>query len=146
MAIKFAKGNDAMDQADKARSGGSRFTPYVGVKPGEKKYLQFLTPLDEVPGALLHQFIITSYNDKGEPNFNNFISPRDKAIDGPSGSDEIQDRFKVSPTYRLFAVAVEMEPVQEKVNGKLKTVGYEPAIRTWTDREDNEHESVVAGI
>lgn len=146
MALKFQRGAEAMEQADKSRGGGNRYTPYVKWATGEKKYVQFLTPLDEVPGVLFHQFIITEYNAKGEPTFNNFISPRDKSLDGPSGSDEIQDRFKVNPLYRLFAVAVEVEPVKEKVNGKSKIVGFEPKTRTWTDREDEEHEVPVSGL
>lgn len=146
MSIKFARGTEAMEQADRARSGGNRFTPYLGLKPGEKKYIQFLTPLDEIPGALLHQFIVTAYNEKGEPSYANFISPRDKAIDGPSASDPIQDKFDINPAYRLFAVGVEMEPETKNVSGRKKIIGFEPAMREWTDKDDEVHEVPVAGI
>lgn len=145
---RFSKGTAAMEAADEARNrSGGGFTPYIRIAADDKKYLQFITPLDEIPGALLHQFVTTGFNsNSGKPIYNNFISARDKSLDGPSGEDELQDRFGLNPTYRLFAVAVEMDPIVKTVSGKKKITGFEPKMRTWTDKEGEEHESVVSGV
>lgn len=145
---KFARGADALAAADAARPVNTgRFTPFISIKPGEKKYLQFLTPTDEIPGALLHSFVIVNYRqDDGSPVYASFISPRDRSLDGAGGYDELQSRFDLNPTYRLFAVAAELEPVTTKVSGKNKVTGFEPVMREWTDREGEDHQSLSAGI
>lgn len=148
MSPKFARGTEALEAADAARGGGGgSFTPFVKIAADEKKYLQFVTPMDEITGALIHQYVIVAYKeDTGKAVFANFISPRDKAVDGPSGSDPLQDRFGLNPSYRLFAVAVELEPTKKTVGGKPKITGFEPKMRQWTDRDGEDHSSITAGV
>ena len=117
---KFRRGADAIKQS--AKSGGSgSFTPMLTWKAGEKKYVQFVTPLEEVPTVLYHNFIRVSDTDDGRPVYRSFISRRDPALDGPNGYDPIWDRgYPAKP--RQIAVAVELEPVYGAGTGNRKKI------------------------
>ena len=93
----------------------------------EKKFIQFVTPLEEIPRVKMHQFIITGQRDDGSFIYNDFVSRRDAALDGPDGYDPIWTRFDMPPRDRCVAAAVALEPVRDK-EGKI--AGWEIATKT----------------
>jgi len=132
-----ARGKENLDSRA-ARSGG-KFMPNLKWEAGETKYIQFITPVEEIVTVLFHNFIVTGYREEdGKPIYNSFISRRDRAIDGQDGYDELIDRFEVTPSQRSIALAVELEPVF-KTSGKRKTIeGFEVAERTFENADGDE--------
>lgn len=133
----FRRGAEAI-QAAASRSGGGKFTPTHKFEAGDTKYLQFLTSIDEIPTVLMHRFITVGHKEDGSPQYRDFISRRDPALDGPDGYDELIDRFGSNPSQRCIAIAVELEPVYEKKGGKKVLAGFDLATREYTDSEGNE--------
>lgn len=93
----------------------------------EKKFIQFITPLEEIPRVKMHQFIITGSRDDGSPIYNDFVSRRDAGIDGESGYDPIWTRFDIVPRDRCVAAAAALTP-QRDSEGKIS--GWEVATKT----------------
>lgn len=78
----------------------------------EKKYIQFVTPLEEIPRVKMHQFIITGQRDDGSFIYNDFVSRRDAGLDGEDGYDPIWTRFGMQPRDRCVAAAASLEPLR----------------------------------
>jgi len=117
------------------RSGSSDYTPMLTWKAGEKKYIKFVTPLEEVPTVDFHPFIIVGHNDNNKPIYRSFISPQDPAVKGAEGYDPIKDRG-YAPKKRQIAVAVELEPVfQTSTKNKREITGWNVAERSF-ERQD----------
>lgn len=93
----------------------------------EKKFIQFVTPLEEIPRVKMHQFIITGNRDDGSPIYNDFVSRRDAGIDGENGYDPIWTRFDLVPKDRCVAVAAALSP-QRDSSGKI--AGWDIATKT----------------
>lgn len=104
-------------------------------KADREKYIQFVTPLAEVPEVLWHGYINVGINDDGSVRKMDFISRRDRAFEdeggGIDGYDPIWSVFDVEPKKRNIAVALVLEPV--KAGGKVKSL--EPKLREYTNRE-----------
>ncbi len=125
----FRKGAQAVQEAA-TRSGSGKFTPTIRWKAGEKKYILFLQPMDEIVTVLMHNFVIIGHSDaSNKPIYSSYISRRDPALDGDAGYDELWDRFDKPPKSRTIGLAVELEPKTEKVNGRNKVVGFDIAKR-----------------
>lgn len=119
------------------KSGTSDYTPMLTWKAGEKKYIKFVTPLEEVPTVDFHPFIIVGHNDNNKPVYRSFISPQDPAVKGAEGYDPIKARG-YAPKKRQIAVAVELEPVF-KVEGKKREIeGWNVAEREFTRQDGTE--------
>lgn len=135
----FRRGAEAI-QAAATRSGGGGFTPTHRFEAGETKYLQFLTPIEDVFTVLMHRFVITGYREDGNtPIYKDFISRRDEGLDGPEGYDPLIDRFGLTPSQRSIAVAVELEPVFKKQGTKKVIDDWKVVEREYTDAEGTEH-------
>lgn len=93
----------------------------------EKKFIQFITPLEEIPRVKMHQFIITGTRDDGSFIYNDFVSRRDAALDGPDGYDPIWTRFDMQPRDRCVAAAAALEPIRGDGN---KIEGWDVATKT----------------
>lgn len=85
----------------------------------EKKFIQFITPLEDIPRVKMHQFIITGARDDGSFIYNDFVSRRDAALDGSDGYDPIWTRFDIMPKDRCIAAAAVLNPVRtdDKITG-----------------------------
>ncbi len=143
---KFRTGGEAVAAAA-TRSGG-KFTPTVKFEAGKTKYLQFLTPLDETPTVLLHNFIITGEREDGGKIYNTFISRRDPALDGADGYDPLIDKFGVMPTNKTIGLAVELEPQFEKKagGGRQVLVGFDVATRQFENKDGETIEVPAVGL
>lgn len=139
----FRKGAEAV-QAAATRSGGGKFTPTHRFEAGETKYLQFLTSMDETYTVLMHRFVTVGHKENGDPKYADFISRRDPSLDGPDGYDPLADRFGLSPSNRTIGVALELIPKWKQNGTKKVLAGFEPAMRTFTNKDDEEVE--VANI
>jgi hypothetical protein len=128
MALGLNRGAAAIAAAAE-RSGSGKFMPNFKWDNGETKYLQFLTPIEDVPTVLYHNFIITGFKDDGSPRYDSFISRRDEGIDGAEGYDPLIDRFQEVPSRRSIALAVELEPITETSGARKKIVGFDVATR-----------------
>jgi len=93
----------------------------------EKKFIQFITPLEEIPRVKMHQFIITGTRDDGSKIYNDFVSRRDAGLDGADGYDPIWTRFDMPPKDRCVAAAVCLNPLRNSDN---KISGWEVATKT----------------
>lgn len=134
----FRRGAEASRAAATRKSGAGKFKPTHRFEAGETTYLQFLTPADEIPTVLMHRFICVGFKENGDKKYADFISRRDPDLEGPDGYDELIDRFGSYPTERNIAVAVELEPVFERKNGKKVLDGFDLSEREYTDKEGNE--------
>jgi hypothetical protein len=100
--------------------------------------------MEETYTVLMHRFVTVGYKENGDRKYADFISRRDPSLDGPDGYDPLADRFGLNPSNRTIGVALELIP-QWKQNGTKKVLaGFEPAMRTYTNAEDEEVE--VANI
>lgn len=157
MALNFRRGSEAIAESKKkAESGGKNFKPFaprIAWTDGDKKYVIFLTPIEEMPTVEMHEYVpIGEWQSKDKKKkgkrYGFYISQTDPAIGGDH--DIISDEFGKKPTERTLAVAVELEPVMETVKGRKKPVGFEVKTETFTrkgeDDQDVEVTTPVIGV
>jgi hypothetical protein len=129
-----------------ARKGGKQggFTRTLVWKEGETKYVQFVTPLDMVRLVLMHQFIKVGKTKDGADRFMEFVSRTDIQFEGDPnfGYDPLIERFGLDPKLRTLAIAVEMDPITERVSNRNKVVGFRPTTRTF-ERKDGTEVTVI---
>jgi hypothetical protein len=127
----FRKGGAAiLSNPPRANAGASDGTPrpqFLQWAQEEKKFIQFITPLEEIPRVKMHQFIITGQREDGSFIYNDFVSRRDAGIDGPDGYDPIWTRFDMQPRDRCVAAAAALEPIR---NAEGKITGWDIATKT----------------
>lgn len=148
----FRKGLEAIEEASAAQSGGKRFPTFVPTikwsADKESKYILVLTPINETTTVDLHEWIKvgegTSRAGKAYDKFEQFISRKDDGI-GES-YDDIEDRLGKLPRRRTIAVAVELEPVLETVNGRQRPKGFVVKTDSYTNREGEEVTYPVIGV
>lgn len=97
---------------------GSPRPQFIQWAQDEKKFIQFITPLEEIPRVKMHQFIITGARDDGSLIYNDFVSRRDAGLDGEEGYDPIWTRFDMPPRDRCVAAAIALEPKRDS-DGKI---------------------------
>lgn len=123
----FRKGGAAILHNPTPSSDGGARPQFIQWGPDEKKFIQFLTPLEEIPRVKMHQFIITGARDDGSLIYNDFVSRRDAGLDGEDGYDPIWTRFDLMPRDRCVAAAAALTPVRDSDN---KVTGWEIATKT----------------
>jgi len=127
----FRKGSAAIlanpQRSAAANNDGNPRPQFVQWEQEEKKFIQFITPLEDIPRVKMHQFIITGQRDDGSFIYNDFVSRRDAALDGPDGYDPIWTRFDTQPRDRCVAAAAALEPIRGSGN---KIEGWEIAAKT----------------
>jgi hypothetical protein len=140
------KGTEEIKKAEK--SGGNRFTNFIGWKDGDVKLVYFLTKPEEIPKLMLHSFVEIPYeDDEGEEKtrYDTFVCRKDPAFREESGNTcELCDRVGHKPTEKFAALALELEGIRDK-SGK-RVVSVEPLMRTYTDREGVDHEVPQVGL
>lgn len=144
---RFRTGADAIRQSAESRGGSKDFAPQITWKGGETKYVQFITPLEEVPTVEMYQYIVVGHKDNGDPIYRTFISPRDPALlsDNPDARDYLRERG-LYPKRRQVALAVELEPQIETVRGKRRPVGFSVSERTYTKEDGTETVVPAVGV
>jgi hypothetical protein len=95
---------------------------------------------DEITTVLFHRFICVGMREDGSKISRDFVSPLDDSIDGPTGTDQLVERWGSTPSQRSIGLAIELEPIQEKKGSRKVIVGWEPVMRTYTDSEGEEKE------
>jgi len=133
---KLRTGSAEIEKASRAKGGG-KYTPFIYWKESkERKFLAFVTPIEEVPTLNVHPFVQT-------PNGKRFFVCRknDFLLEDSGGACVLCDEHNEKPVTRNAAVAVVLEPVEEKVNGKKKITGFELKMRTF-ERKDGTEETV----
>jgi len=149
----FRRGATAIEEAATAKGGGDfrPFVPEIMWKDDkEEKSVLFLTPVDEIPTILYHDWIPVGKGEKANGDtytkYEKFISRKDPAIG--ETYDDLEDRLNVKPKLRQIAVAVELEPLteEEEVRGRVreKVVGFQVATDTFTRKTDNGEVEVTA--
>jgi hypothetical protein len=116
----FRKGGAAILSSNTPTNNNSTPRPqFVQWAQEEKKFVQFITPLEDIPRVKMHQFIITGQREDGSFIYNDFVSRRDSALDGPDGYDPIWTRFDLVPKDRCIAAAAVLNPVRtgDKITG-----------------------------
>jgi hypothetical protein len=124
--LEFRRGREAIEEAvEKRNSSGGSFTPFLPnifwKEDKEEKYLLFLNALVDIPTADLITFI-------PEGNHNaNVISRTSSALGG--GKDKFVEDWDATVREMAVAIAVELEPVFELVEGRKRPRGFEVATR-----------------
>jgi len=128
--------------------GGKRtvsYTPYISWKQNETKSLEFITPIEEVPKVLMHNYVRKFYSDsKGQrkERWLTFMCRKDQAWRAESGNSCPLCDIGHKSTERFAALAVELEP---KMNGK-KLEGVSIKYNKSTDKEGQEVEYPAIGL
>jgi hypothetical protein len=141
---RFQRGAAAVKTAA-AGTGGGGFTPRIIWKDDqEKKFVQFLTPMSDIPTVPMHQFIHVSKTEDGKGFvMRDFIIAPDE---GEEPYDPIEEKFGERPSMKSIALAVELEPVWETVNGRRKAVDFNVKKRKWKDKDSKEHSGPAVGL
>lgn len=138
------KGTDEIRKAEK--SGGGKYTSFIGWKDGDTKLVYFVTPAEEIPKLKLHAFVEIPYEDSDgneATRYDTLVCRKDPAFREESNNTcDLCDRVGHTPTEKFVALAVELEAIKD---GK-KIKGVTPLMRTYTDRDDNEVEVPQVGL
>jgi hypothetical protein len=134
----FRKGAEAVAKSTEKKSGGSfrTYTPTI-YWPGDndQRYLLFLNPMDEIVTADMVRYIPQEFKGRdGEihETFEEVIARTDDSI-GESVDPMVRDWDGAAKPHGI-AVAVELEPTFEEVNGRDKIVGLEVKTSTFERR------------
>jgi hypothetical protein len=122
------------------RKGGRRYIPNIYWKvDGENdlRYLAFLTPVAEVPRLLLHPFVRTPNGGR------TFVCRKNEIFEDENSTGEcpICDEFKKAPRVQWLAMAVELEPIMERQNGRQVVTGFKPKMDEWEYEKDGKTET-----
>jgi hypothetical protein len=117
----FRKGTDLIKE-QASRSGGGKFTRNIYWKDGDVKNVLFLTPAQQIPKVLLHQFVQIP-DDRFEKGYRNemFLCRKDPSMTvESSGVCELCDDIGHEASERFVALAVDLDSVDGEY--KVKTV------------------------
>lgn len=145
--LKTGKENIKRSAESNGRTrNSSSYTPFLSWKNDEVKTLHFLTPIDEVPEVMLHQFvrkIVTDDTGNRRERWLTFMCRKDPAWREESNNKcPLCDEIGHKATKKFVALAVELEPV---VDGKRITdvqVKYNPSV----DKDGNEVDYPAIGL
>lgn len=130
---KFKTGAAAIAEAATSGSGGGKFTPEFFWKEGQERFIQFITPLDQIPKVPAYGVNVST---DGKTRMRSFID--NKGVEGVEYYNPLRDRFELEPQFKNMAVVVELEPVYDEVADRKKRVGFKVLERTFTP-ERGEH-------
>lgn len=141
----FRRGAEAVAKSTEKSSSGSyrTYTPTI-YWPGDNdhRYLLFLNPMDEIVTADMVRYIPQEFKGRdGEihETFEEVIARTDNSI-GESVDPMVRD-WDGAAKPNGIAVAVELEPIMENVNGRDRIRGFEVKTDTFERRirdEDND--------
>ena len=128
---KFPTGADAiLASAEAAKGGGKKFSPELFWRDGDERYIQFITPLNQIPTVPAYNVRVGTSKVTGKAIMRTLIDPR--PVEGKDAYNPLADRFELQPKDKQIAVAVELEAVYEKVEGRKKRTGFKVSTRTFT--------------
>ena len=125
---RFAKGAEAIRSAAAGSGGGGKFTPEFFWKEGEERYIQFITPLEEI--QKVPAYAVNINPERNKVTMRTFIDNR--GFDDVEYYNPLRERWGLEPMNKNIAVVVEVEPVYEDVSGRKKRVGFQVKERTFT--------------
>jgi hypothetical protein len=131
---KLKRGEDNMVSTSKGRG---RYLPAIYWKEHEEvRYLAFLTPLQEVPRLLIHGFVRTTNGPR------TFVCRKNEIFEdeNPNGECPVCDDLKKAPRNQWLALAVELEPVEERVDGRKRITGFTVKMDEWESENDGKTE------
>jgi hypothetical protein len=136
MALTFRRGREEIKKvADERNSGGGGFTPFLPniywKENNEEKYLLFLNDIDSIPRIDVIGFI-----PDGNGRYNSVIARTDTSI-GQSRDPLVED-WDGSIKKSCAAIAVELEPTFEEIEGRLRPRGFQVATREFDRKVRNE--------
>jgi hypothetical protein len=137
MCPDFRRGAEAIAKATEKKDSGSfrQFTPSLFWKgDGASKFLLFLNPISEIPTVDMIGFIPVKGKKANGDSFEykeQVIARTDPAIG--EESDPMVKEWEANPKETNVAVAIELDPVFEEVNGRKRPVGFE-VLTTEFDR------------
>jgi hypothetical protein len=136
----FRRGADAIKESRERNQGGGEFVPFTPKvfwsKDGEhkEKYVLFLNPMEEIPTIDLIGYVPVK---RGKfDDFEQVIARTDTAI-GES-KDPMVEEWGADPKENAIAVAVELDPIIEEVNGRKRPTGFEVKYNTYERRVKDE--------
>lgn len=121
----------AVDAKNKQKGSFTPFAPKIFWKDdGDEKYLLFVNPLDEIPQAETIGFIPVARKKADGTKYTAYesvIARTDPAIG--ETEDAMVEEWDAKPKETNFAVAIELEPEFEEVNGRKKPIGFKVKTR-----------------
>ncbi|GAC1397181.1 MAG: hypothetical protein NVSMB52_10860 [Chloroflexota bacterium] len=163
MALDYAKlrkGREAIEKrvAEQQSGGGGNFKPFTPSiywnEDGMEKYVMFLNPLEEILELELINFIpIRNKKANGDTytTYEQVLARTDPLLG--EREDPMVENWDGKPKVTNLAVAVELEPQYQEVNGRKRPVGFEVKTtsfdrRVRDDKGDitDEVEEVVAPV
>lgn len=143
---QFQRGVAAIQKSmNQNSSGGFKpFAPEIRWRDdGESKFIQIISPAEEIPMVTLHEWIpVGTHAKSGKTKYESFMSRKDPGIG--ENYDDLEDRLGSKPRVRGIGVALELEPVLETVKGRKRPVGFTVQTETFTRRSENGEETVTA--
>lgn len=128
---KFPTGADAiLASAEAAKGGGKKFSPELFWRDGDERYIQFITPLAQIPTVPAYNVRVGTSQTTQKAIMRTLIDPR--PVEGKDAYNPLAERWGLEPKPKQIAVAVELEPVFEKVDGRKKRTGFKVSERTFT--------------
>lgn len=142
----FRRGVDATREATARKSGGSfnNFISWGKTKEDRTKLIQFVTPLDEMPVVLWHEYIVTGYRETGSKIYSSFVSQKDRTLSGLDGEDPLWDVWGKRPKEKNILVGIELEALREDKKNAKKITGVRPVVARTYENKDGEQVEVPA--
>jgi hypothetical protein len=139
-------GTENIKRSAEGNQRKAKVTPFISWKKDEAKTVHFVTPIDEVPKVLLHQFVRKEFiNANGEQaqRWMTFMCRKDPAWREESkGRCYLCDVIGHKATEKYVAVAVELDQVVEGKRTVDVKVKYTPGV----DKEGNDVEYPNVGL
>lgn len=144
----FRRGAAAVEEAATRKGGSFRpFVPTIGWRDDkEQRYVLFLTPVNELVTAFIHEWIPVGKGEKSDgetyTKYDQFVSRKDPACG--EDYDDIEDRLGVKPKERTMGVAVELDPITEKDDkDRVRVTGFVVKTDSYNRKDDNGNEEEV---
>lgn len=141
----FRRGASAIAQAaadakSKQKGSFSPFAPTIFWKDdGDEKYLLFLNPLEDIPQVDAIGFIPVARKKADGTKYTAYetvIARTDPALG--EAEDPMVEQWDAKPKETNIAVAIELEPDFEEINGRKKPVGFKVKTREFERRVRDE--------
>jgi hypothetical protein len=135
-----------------ATSRGGYLNTILWKTDKESRYLAFLTAIEDVPKLAIHFFqaangwrtFVCRRNEIYEDESNGECAICEMAERDLEDGDKKESRFKAN--WKHFAIAVELEPIEERVNGKKQITGFELKMETYENKAGEEVTVPVFGL
>jgi hypothetical protein len=128
----------------KGNNGG--YTPFIGWKPDEVKSLFFITPIDEVPKVLMHEFVrktVVDSNGVRKERWLTFMCRKDPAWRTESNNScSLCDDIGHKATEKFVALAAEVDSTYDGKRLQGVKIKFNPGV----DKDGNEVDYPAFGL